>query len=116
MSDCRFGVSPVNYLDPHPEGARSLIFGRTLRLLPFRTSDVRRAKALARLRGYAGSSELSLVAYVISTMISRACSFYCFFKFAMEMTIFNSLVEKQHFDCCAVSIAFMSLKRVYFCD
>ena len=36
----------------------------------FNTSYVRTAKALARLRGCAGSPESSLVAYVISTIIS----------------------------------------------
>ena len=40
-----------------------------------RTSCVRTAKALARLRGCAGSPELSLVAYVISTIISWAGSY-----------------------------------------
>ena len=39
------------------------------------TSCVRTAKALARLRGCAGSLEPSLVAYVIRTLISRAGSF-----------------------------------------
>ena len=38
----------------------------------FHTSCVRTAKALARLRGCAGSPEPSLVAYVISTMVSWA--------------------------------------------
>ena len=36
----------------------------------FHTACVRTAKALARLRGCAGSPEPSLVAYVISTIIS----------------------------------------------
>ena len=40
----------------------------------FHTSCVRTAKALARLPGCAGSPEPSLVAYVISTIISWACS------------------------------------------
>ena len=40
----------------------------------FHTLCVRTAKALARLRGYAGSPEPSLVAYVISTIISWAGS------------------------------------------
>ena len=40
----------------------------------FHTSCVRTAKALAMLRGCAGSPEPSLVAYVISTKISRAVS------------------------------------------
>ena len=42
----------------------------------FHTSCVRTAKALARLRGCEGSPEPSLVAYVISTIISCAGSFY----------------------------------------
>ena len=51
----------------HPSsGARCLIFGRTLRLLPNFTC-VRTAKALARLRGCTGLPEPSLVAYVICT-------------------------------------------------
>ena len=41
----------------------------------FRTSCVRTAKALARLRGCAGSPEPSLVAYVISTIVSWSGSF-----------------------------------------
>ena len=40
----------------------------------FHTSCVRTAKTLARLRGCAGSPESSLVAYVISTIISWAGS------------------------------------------
>ena len=40
----------------------------------FHTSCVRTAKALARLRRCASSPEPSLVAYVISTIISWACS------------------------------------------
>ena len=41
----------------------------------FHTTCVRTAKALARLRGYAGSPEPLLVAYVVSTIISWAGSF-----------------------------------------
>ena len=41
----------------------------------FHTSCVRTAKALVRLRGCAGSPEPSLVAYVISTIISLAAHF-----------------------------------------
>ena len=41
----------------------------------FHTTCMRTAKALARLRGCAGSPECSLVAYVISTIISYAGSF-----------------------------------------
>ena len=42
----------------------------------FHTSCVRTAKALARLRGCAGSPEPSLFAYVISTIIAWAGSFF----------------------------------------
>ena len=60
----------------HPSsGARCLIFGPTLRLLPYLC--VRTVKSLARLLGCAGSPEPSLVAYVKSTIISCAGSF-CF--------------------------------------
>ena len=50
-----------------------LIFGWTVCLLPY--FMWRTAKALARLRGYAGSPKPSLVACVVSTIISRAGSF-----------------------------------------
>ena len=53
--------------------------GRTLPLLPsvyFHISCMRTAKALARLRGCAGSPEPLLVAYVISTIILFG-SFMC---------------------------------------
>ena len=43
---------------------------RCLIIIYFHTSCVRTAKALARLCGCAGSPELSLVAYVMSTIIS----------------------------------------------
>ena len=51
----------------HPVGLDVLIFNRTLRL---RMLCVRIEKALARLRGCAGSPEPSLLAYVTSTIIS----------------------------------------------
>ena len=54
-------------------GARYLIFGRPF--VYFHTSCVRTAKALARPRGYVGSPDHSLVAYVISYIISWAGSF-----------------------------------------
>ena len=58
-------------------GERSLPFrllvGQTLGL--FHTSSVQTAKAQARLRRCAGSPEPSLVAYVISTIISKAGSY-----------------------------------------
>ena len=46
----------------------------------FHPSCVRTAKALARLRGCAGSPEPLLVAYVISTTISWAASIMCIFQ------------------------------------
>ena len=49
-------------------------FGRT------HTSCVRTAKALARLRGCAGSLEPSLVAYVINTIISWAGDIFHFLE------------------------------------
>ena len=49
----------------------------------FHSSYVRTANALARLRGYAGSPEHSLVAYVISTIISWAGSIKHFIQFFM---------------------------------
>ena len=52
--------------------ARCLIFRRTLRLLPYFMCA--NSEALARLRGCAGLPEPSLVAYVISTIISWAGS------------------------------------------
>ena len=62
---------------------------------------MRTAKALARLRGYEGSPEPSLVAYAISTIISRAGS-----------------IEKQQLSCgCAVDIylcGFVSSFHVMF--
>ena len=48
----------------------------------FHSSCVRTAKALARLRGCAGSPEPSLVAYAISTKISWASSFNVVIKWA----------------------------------
>ena len=75
MRLCYFS-SPVNSFFKRVcaaiQWARCLIFVRTLRLLPFLC--VRTAKALVRLCGCAGSPEPSLVAYVISTIISWAGS------------------------------------------
>ena len=55
-------------------GPRCLIFGRPV--VYFHTSCVRTVKALVRLSRCAGSLEPSLFAYVISTLISWAGSFY----------------------------------------
>ena len=52
----------------HPVGPDACLLVR--HFVYFHTSCVRTAKALARLRGCAGSPEPSLVAYVISTIIS----------------------------------------------
>ena len=65
----------------------------------FHNSCVRKAKALARLRGYAGLPEPSLVAYVVSTIISWAGSFLLSLKFVyvapvvewLSMLIFSTL-------------------------
>ena len=64
-----FSSSVNSFFKSHAQpsiGTRSLLFGLTL--LYFHTSCVRTAKALARLH----SPEPSLVAYVISTIISCA--------------------------------------------
>ena len=91
-------------------GARCLIFGRTFRLL--HTSCVRTAKALARLRGCAESPEPSLVAYLISTIISSSCTMpmrscvnvleFC----AFHVTYMYSKLKVSHF----VSFLFFSAK------
>ena len=52
---------------------------------------MRAAKALVRLRGCAGSSEPSLVAYAISTKISSAGSIYLQNEFPLEE--FHSLID-----------------------
>ena len=54
----------------------------------FHTSCVRTAKALARLRGCAGSPETSLVAYVISTIFSWAGSFQKVFETVQQVLDF----------------------------
>ena len=56
----------------HPMGLHVWLSARSF--VYFNTLSVRTAKALARLCGCAGSSEPSLVAYVISTIISWAGS------------------------------------------
>ena len=57
----------------------------------FHTSCVQTAKALARLRGCAGSPEPSLVAYVISTVISWAGS--------INKLSITTLQEQTNFHC-----------------
>ena len=59
------------------------------------TSCIRTAKALARLRGCAGSPEPSLVAYVISTIIS-----YLYYRFRMQYNnkILFSLSQQLDFN------------------
>ena len=59
----------------HPEGLDAWFWVGPF--VYFHTWCVRTAKALARLCGFAGSPEPSLVAYVISTMIPWAGSFDC---------------------------------------
>ena len=56
----------------------------------FHTSCVRTAKALARLRGCAGSPEPSLVAYAISTIISWTGSNNNFVSLGMSRNIVSS--------------------------
>ena len=64
----------------------------------FRTSCVRTAKALARLCGCAGSPEPSLVAYVISTIISWAGSNGKYFAEDFQNT--DHLRKKwKHLEC-----------------
>ena len=61
----------------------------------FHTSCVRTAKSLARLRECAGSPEPSLVAYVISTIISWAGSNYNGRAYAFDTVVDISQVEKS---------------------
>ena len=64
----------------------------------FHTSCVRSAKALARLREFAGSPELSLIAYVISTIISWAGSFIVkFHRNLRKSNILERFVFSIHF-------------------
>ena len=65
----------------------------------FHTSYVRTAKALARLCGCAGSPEPSLVAYVISTIISWAGSVYGKITFSRTFTIFQKVLESIPSPC-----------------
>ena len=62
----------------------------------FHTSFVRTAKALARLRGCAGSPEPSLVAYAISTIISCAGSFQLFAVVQEETTVKELFLPENH--------------------
>ena len=59
MSDCRFGVSPVNYPDPDPEPAQLQKLARNFETLDIASIHVilskqRTTKVLIRLRGCAG--------------------------------------------------------------
>ena len=71
----------------------------------FHTSCVRTVKALARLRQCAGSPEPSLVAYVISTIISWACSFSIF--------SYKVYVVGIHLNCPTEAIL-MNTHNIYF--
>ena len=71
----------------------------------FHTSCVRTAKALARLRGCAGSPEPSLVAYVISTIISWAGSFLLV---GLYCTLHNHITNMH-----SVKVAIIS-KSIFF--
>ena len=78
MSWDYFSSSVNSFSDTHAQpsnGASCLNFGRTLRLLPYFMCATT-AMALSRLCGCAGSPEHSLVAYVISTIISWAGSLH----------------------------------------
>ena len=61
----------------------------------FHTLCVRTAKALARLRRCAGSPEPSLVAYVISTIISWAGSNSLFYLRNMHLKVEHELRDKH---------------------
>ena len=67
-------------------------------LVYFHTSCVRTAKVLARLHGCPGSPESWLVAYVKSTIISWAGSFYFSKKF-----LYANSVDSDQMPCSAVS-------------
>ena len=72
----------------HPVGLDDLCF-----VLPFvcsHTSCVRTAKALARLRGRAVSPEPSLVAYVISTIISWVGTIVDYFAYSTSSVIWTN--------------------------
>ena len=71
----------------------------------FHTSYVRTAKALARLCGCAGSPEPSLVAYVISTIISWAGSIYGKIRFSWTFTIFQKV-------CLGSYLGYLDLKPI----
>ena len=65
----------------------------------YQTSCVRKVKALLRLHGCAGSPEFSLVAYVISTIISLAGSFM---KLTLMLNKFLQLLISKYppgFNC-----------------
>ena len=59
----------------------------------FHTLCVRTAKALARLRGWAGSSEPSQFAYMISTIISWAGSFVQLFFWCSHAGAFVAVID-----------------------
>ena len=96
----------------------------------FHTACVRTAKALARLRGCAGSPEPSLVAYVVSTIISwagsneRSLNGFCFYindwsqstlcRQSWRIFLFSNII--CHFTVCACLCAWICLKSDFITD
>ena len=83
------------------------------RFVYFHTSCVRTLKTLARLCGRAGSPEPSMVAYVISTIISWAGSFYDNFITGFCYFSIKTHVAVTHYSCLAEAIL-MSTNNICF--
>ena len=85
--------SPLNvHVQPYT-GVRCLIFGWPF--FYFHTSCVWTVKSLMRLRGCAGTSEPSLVAYVTSTIISWAGLFHFFCLSEHFTVVWSQVVQVQ---------------------
>ena len=80
------------HLHSHPVGLDVWFLVRPF--VYFHTSCVRTAKALARLRACAGSPEASPVAYVISTIISRAGSNILLLYITVTFVLYSSLIYR----------------------
>ena len=81
----------------------------------FHTTCVLTAEALARLRERAGSPEPSLVAYMMSTIISWASSFLWFHALATEAVSLHWCTPWRVFHCIQVSL--VTRKPVFgICD
>ena len=96
-----FSSSVISFFNAHAQpssGARCLIFGRTLRLLPY---------FMCANSGCAGSPEPSLVAYVISTKISCAGSFI--FESIVSVFVFIYLTVHFFLICVLRPIKIISL-------